>query len=163
MIRQSLVAVLVVLLPASPAAAGGTKIVVGGTLPAHTPFVSATTPLPAHRPFGAAFAPGAAVVPDPDVPPRPRPRWPVLVTAPVVASQPVIIVNQPVYIVAAPRTCQSLGAWSYQWVPYTTTQTAWVQGSWAPDGQWIDSHWELQPYTSGYYQPYWVPDQTYSC
>jgi hypothetical protein len=48
-------------------------------------------------------------------------------------------------------------------VPYTTTQTVWVQGSWAPDGQWLDSHWELQPYTSGYYQPYWVPGQTYTC
>jgi len=55
------------------------------------------------------------------------------------------------------------GYWSYAWVPYTTTQTVWVPGSWAADDTWTDSHWESRPYSSGYYEPFWTPGQAYAC
>ena len=72
------------------------------------------------------------------------------------------VVSPPVFY-AAPQQCVSEGYWAYQWVPTSYAQSAWVPGGWAPDGTWIESRWEQRVYASGYYQPYWVPGQTYTC
>jgi hypothetical protein len=47
--------------------------------------------------------------------------------------------------------------------PTSYAQNIWVPGGWAADGTWVESHWEQRAYASGYYQPYWVPGQTYAC
>ena len=168
MIRNGVLVVLGMLLLATPAAAAGEKSIAAPQFTA-APAPRVTTPvLPASSPFAVATQPFAAsssvaaplprsvrgVVPD-------HFRWrhmPIFVGAPVGAPQ-VIVVQQPVYYAdatPAPPAC-SPGYWSYRWVPYTTTQTVWVQGSWAADGTWTDSHWESRPYSSGYYEPFWTP------
>ena len=74
----------------------------------------------------------------------------------------VIIVNPPV-VYAAPAQCVSDGYWAYQWVPTAYTENAWVPGMWTGDGLWLEGHYEARAYSSGYYQPYWVPGQPYAC
>lgn len=154
------------LLLATPAAAGDQAITspkfvaapVARTtpvLPASSPFVVATRPFAASSsvasPLPASVRPG--------VPDHSRRRHaPIFVGAPAAAPQ-VVVVQQPVYYVdvtPAASAC-SPGYWSYRWIPYTTTQTVWVHGSWAANGSWTDSHWESQPYSSGYYEPFWTP------
>ena len=79
------------------------------------------------------------------------------------AAPQVIVVQQPVYyaqpVAMATPECVTPGYWAYRWVPCTTTQNVWVPGSWAADGMWTDSRWELRPYSSGYYEPIWTPAQ----
>lgn len=69
----------------------------------------------------------------------------------------------PVVVYAEPQVCTSPGYWAYQWVPTTYTESQWVPGSWRADGTWTEGHYEQRAYASGYYQPYWIPGQTYSC
>jgi hypothetical protein len=73
-----------------------------------------------------------------------------------------IFVSPPV-VYAAPRECVTPGYWAYQWVPMTYTQSTWVPGAWTADGTWREGHYAQHAYASGYYQPYWVPGQTYAC
>lgn len=73
-----------------------------------------------------------------------------------------VFVSPPVFY-AAPRQCVTAGYWAYQWIPTSYAQNIWVPGGWAADGTWVESHWEQRAYASGYYQPYWVPGQTYAC
>ena len=174
MFRKALVATLTVLALATPSWAGGEKFSVSSVsrlsftastpIPASLPFVVATRPFVV-VPNGSSVAnPGPAFVPVvPD--PRSRPFVTTIVTAP---PPQVVVVQQTVYYpvataYAAPSTCQTQGAWSYRWIPYTTTQNVWVPGLWDADGAWVDSHWEARPYSSGYYEPYWVSGQTYAC
>ena len=182
MIRNGVVAILAVLALAAPAWAGGerftptTPSVVmpfrstaprfsSTVLPASSPFVVATQPFVVTAPGGVRpIAPPAFVPRLPDVESRHHRRAPtIFVTAP---TTQVIVVQQPVYyqtVPAAPSECVTPGYWSYRWIPYAATQTVWVQGSWAADGSWTDSHWESRPYASGYYEPFWTPDQSYAC
>lgn len=88
----------------------------------------------------------------------------------VVAAPPatqVVVVQQPIIytqtVATEPTECVSPGYWAYRWVPYATTERVWVAGSWAADGTWTDSHYEVRPYSSGYYEPVWTPDQAYAC
>jgi hypothetical protein len=74
----------------------------------------------------------------------------------------VVVVGPPVFY-AAPRECASPGYWAYQWVPTAYTQSTFVPGGFRPDGIWVEGHYEQQAYASGYYQPYWVPGQSYAC
>ena len=178
---EAMVAMLAAVILATPAWAGDkvgadtTSAPAGGSrraasttkvLPASSPFVVATRPfVAATTPFGAA-TPGA-FVPSPDpamvpvLPDHRHRRGPTtIVTAP---TAQVIVVPQIVYypqmVYAAPSQCVTQGYWSYRWTPYTATQNVWVPGSWAADGSWLDSHWELQAYSSGYYEPFWTPAQ----
>jgi hypothetical protein len=73
----------------------------------------------------------------------------------------VIIVPQTTYIVE--RRCVTPGYWTYQWVPQVYAYNSWVAGQWAPDGSWIDGHYEPRYYQSGYYQPYWVDGYESAC
>jgi len=177
MIKKGLVATLAVFLLASPAWAGGDKasgaivprpnFTARTLIPASSPFVVATKPF-VILPNGTVVAnPGPAFVPV-VLDGRPRPFTPTIVAVPV---PQVVVVQQTVYYpvyypvtaYAAPSQCATQGAWSYRWIPYSTTQNVWVPGVWVADGTWVDSHWEARPYSSGYYEPYWVPDQTYVC
>jgi len=175
MMRYGVLAVLGILLVPAPAVAGDTF---SGPVPfvatsaarasvqpplTTTPFVVATQPFRASNSIGNPLPFQVQKVPDPG---RHRHNGPVVI-APTPAPQ-VIVVQQPVYygdtiIAAAPSECTTQGYWSYRWIPYATTQTIWVQGSWAADGTWTDSHWESRPYSSGYYEPFWVPAQSYGC
>jgi len=74
----------------------------------------------------------------------------------------VIIVTPPV-VYAAPAQCVSDGYWAYQWVPTAYTENVWIPGVWRADGVWLEAHYEQRAYSSGYYQPYWVPGQFYAC
>ena len=183
MIRNGVVAILAVLALAAPAWAGGDRLN-AATPSVVMPFRSAvprfsSTVLPASSPFVVATRPFVVAAPGSTVPNPPPPfvsslpdvesrhhhrRAPtIFVTAP---TQQVIVVQQPVYyqtVAAAPSECVTPGYWSYRWIPYASTQTVWVQGSWAADGSWTDSHWESHPYASGYYEPFWTPDQMYAC
>jgi hypothetical protein len=166
MTRAAVLAVLAVAVLAGPASAGGLKAVTGPPFQAHAPFVSGTRPLPAHAPFGTAVIPGGPAKPPAGSPPQ-RPVHPRHVFfPPVVVTQPIYVVNQTVeqtIVAVAPRVCENPGYWAYQWVPYTTMENVWVEGSWAADGTWTDSRYEVRPYNSGYYQPHWVPGQQYAC
>jgi hypothetical protein len=73
-----------------------------------------------------------------------------------------VFVSPPIFY-AAPRQCVTEGYWAYQWIPTSYAQNIWVPGGWAADGTWVESRWEQRAYASGYYQPYWVPGQTYAC
>jgi hypothetical protein len=174
MIRYGVLALLGMLTLAAPAWAGGDRSLsaVGNTVPPSTslpstttPFKVTTQPCPATRAVSAPLPESLTAAPPQQH--RHRRHATTIVAAPVVAPAPqVIVVQQPVYYqtgAAAPSECVSPGYWAYRWVPYTTTQTVWVQGSWAADGTWVDSHWESRPYSSGYYDPIWVPAQPYSC
>jgi hypothetical protein len=66
----------------------------------------------------------------------------------------VIVVPQTTYVIQ--RQCVSPGYWAYQWIPQTYSYTSWVPSQYAPDGAWVDGHYEPRYYNSGYYQPYWV-------
>jgi hypothetical protein len=176
MVRTGLIVSLALLALAAPAWAGGERVAgapsvvmpLGSFAPRST-----TTVLPASSPFAVTtrpFAASSAVGAAPPLPfvttpvPESRHHRPATIffTAP---TTQVIVVQQPVYYqtAAAPGQCVTPGYWSYAWVPYTTTQNVWVQGSWTADGAWIDSHWELRPYSSGYYEPLWTPAQSYAC
>ena len=182
MIRYGVLAMLGMLTLASPAWAGGDRfsapstivMPVSNVVPASkvlpsttTPFPVTTQPFPASRAVSAPLPSSLTAVPDNRHRLDDRHRHRPIVTTIVGAPAPqVTVVQQPVYyqtIVAAPSECVSPGYWAYRWVPYTTTQTVWVQGSWGADGTWADSHWETRPYSSGYYDPYWVPGQPYAC
>lgn len=147
--------------PATPAPSAGTPNGVI-TWRASTPFVAATQPFTASS---SVANPLAALTPPAPVPPdHPRRRRPVtIVTVPVAPPPQTVIVEQPIYypvpVMAAASECTTPGYWAYRWVPYTATQTVWVEGSWAADGSWTDSHWEWRPYSSGYYEPIWTPEQ----
>jgi hypothetical protein len=75
----------------------------------------------------------------------------------------VIIVNPPLVYAAPVQQCVSDGYWAYQWVPTAYTENTWVPGLWRADGVWLEGHYEQRAYSSGYYQPYWVPGQPYAC
>ncbi len=172
MTRTIVLATLALLALAAPAVGGerlpSTPSVVmplkaGSPLPASLPFVVGT------RPF--TVTPSGSIVPDPApvfVPSHRRHhhRTTTFISSPtatqvVVVPQPAPPPPQVIYVVQP--QCVTPGAWSYRWVPYTTTQQVWVPGSWAADGAWMDSHWEIRPYSSGYYEPFWVPGQAYPC
>jgi hypothetical protein len=182
MTRYGVLAMLGMLTLATPAWAGGDRssapssivMPVSNVVPASrvlpsttTPFPVTTQPFPASRAVSAPLPSSLTAVPDNRHRLDDRHRHRPIVTTIVGAPAPqVTVVQQPVYyqtIVAAPSECVSPGYWAYRWVPYTTTQTVWVQGSWGADGTWTDSHWETRPYSSGYYDPYWVPGQPYAC
>lgn len=71
----------------------------------------------------------------------------------------VIVVPQPVFIVAPQRQCLIPGFWSHQWVPHTTTTYLWIRGHWSPDGRWVEGHYAPYTVSSGSYQPVWVPER----
>ena len=75
----------------------------------------------------------------------------------------VVFVAPPTVVYAAPRSCVTPGYWAYHWVPASYTQSTFVPGGFGPDGSWIEGRYEQRAYASGYYQPYWVPEQTYAC
>ena len=172
MIRYGIVATLGMLLLATPAIAADNgaaprPFVTGSAARASaqaplttTPFVVGTTPFAASNSISNPLPFQVQRPPE-----RHRRHVPVIVGAP--APAPVVVVQQPVYyteiVAAAPSQCATEGYWSYRWVPYTATETVWVQGSWAANGTWTDSHWESRPYASGYYEPLWVPAQSYAC
>ena len=60
--------------------------------------------------------------------------------------------------VAAP-SCVVPGFWAYAWVPQSYASSVWVPGYYDYDALWVEAHYESRTYTSGYYQPYWVPDR----
>ena len=68
----------------------------------------------------------------------------------------------PIYIYE-PRRCVVPGYWAYAWIPQTSTADVWVDGQYSPDGLWVEGHWEPRVYTSGSYQPYWIPERWTSC
>jgi hypothetical protein len=74
-----------------------------------------------------------------------------------------VFVAPPAVVYAVPRSCVTPGYWAYQWIPTSYTQSTFVPGSFGPDGTWIEGRYEQRAYASGYYQPYWVPEQTYAC
>jgi hypothetical protein len=168
-----LVALAVVGALAGPVWAGGDRVThpsvvmprstfKAGALPPSLPFVVGT------RPF--RVTPSGAIVPDhaPVFVPGPghRPRHhrhtaPTFISSPT-TTQVVIVPGpapQPVYYPVFVAPCVIPGYWSYRWVPFTTTENVWVPGSWAADGTWVDSRWEARPYSSGYYEPFYVPDR----
>ena len=70
-----------------------------------------------------------------------------------------VFVAPPTVVYSAPQACVTPGYWAYQWIPTTYTQSTFVPGSFGPDGTWLESRYEQRAYASGYYQPYWVPEQ----
>ena len=75
--------------------------------------------------------------------------------------QQIIIVPQTTYIIQ--RQCVAPGYWAYQWIPQTYAYNTWVASQYAPDGSWIEGHYEPRYYASGYYQPYWVEAAAAAC
>ena len=179
MISRGLLVIVTVLTLATPVWAGERSFVRQSSvtpattqpLPASSPFVAATQPFTASRSVADPLPDSVKAVPDRDVKAVPDRRFRRHPTTTVVgvtpAPQPVIVVPQPVYypvvVAAPPSACVTPGYWSYRWIPYTTTENVWVPGSWAADGTWTDSRWEARPYSSGYYEPFWTPEQTYAC
>jgi hypothetical protein len=174
MIRYGMLALLGMLLAATPATAGEPSFAPRSFVTGSAARASVQAPLTT-SPFVVATQPFAAsnsvANPLPFQVQRPldqrhRRHVPVIVGAPALAPQ-VIVVQQPVYytevVASAPSQCVADGYWSYRWIPYTTMQTVWVQGSWGADGSWTDSHYEARPYASGYYEPFWIPAQSYAC
>ena len=74
-----------------------------------------------------------------------------------------VFVAPPTVVYSVPRSCSTPGYWAYQWVPTSYTQSTFIPGGFGPDGTWIESRYEQRAYASGYYHPYWVPEQTYAC
>jgi hypothetical protein len=74
-----------------------------------------------------------------------------------------VFVAPPTVVYAAPQSCVAAGYWAYQWVPTSYTQSTFVPGGFGPDGTWFEGRYEQRAYASGYYQPYWVPEQAYAC
>jgi hypothetical protein len=177
MLRRSVLAVLMVLVASTPAAAEGFRSTVGviGPSRAERPFISAPLgtigmspiprPLPTPREV-ITSRDGSVVVPVPD--PRFDHRFDHRFRSPVVvvpAPAPVVVIEQyaPPVTAYAPSQCQTAGYWAYRQVPFTATQNVWVEGAWGADGRWVDSHYEMRPYTSFYNEPFWVPSQSYGC
>jgi len=73
-------------------------------------------------------------------------------------SGTVIVAPAPLYVV--PSQCYVPGYWNYQWIPQAYSYSEWVPGQWAPDGSWIDGHYEARLAMSGFWQPYWVDAQS---
>ena len=134
----------------------GTSRTTTSVMPGTQPFVAATQPFTASS---SVANPLAALTPQ--KPDRIHRRRPVtIVTVPAAAAPQTVVVQQDIYYpvpVMAASECVTPGYWAYRWVPYTSTQTVWVEGSWAADGSWTDSHSESRPYSSGYYEPVWTP------
>jgi hypothetical protein len=74
-----------------------------------------------------------------------------------------VFVAPPTVVYAAPQACVAPGYWAYQWVPTSYTQSTFVPGGFGPDGSWTEGRYEQRAYASGYYQPYWVAEQSYAC
>jgi hypothetical protein len=74
-----------------------------------------------------------------------------------------VFVSPPMVVYAGPQSCVAPGYWAYQWVPTSYTQSTFVPGGFAADGTWTEGRYEQSAYASGYYQPYWVPEQAYAC
>jgi hypothetical protein len=68
----------------------------------------------------------------------------------------------PLYVYQ-PRRCVVPGSWAYTWIPQTSTTDVWVDGQYSSDSLWVEGHWAPRVYTSGYYQPYWIPERWTSC
>lgn len=67
------------------------------------------------------------------------------------------------FYVYQPRRCVVPGSWAYTWIPQTSTSDVWVDGQYSSDSLWVEGHWERRVYTSGSYQPYWIPERWTSC
>jgi hypothetical protein len=174
MIRTSAAVILALLTLAPPAWAGDPRFATPSVvmprsfststpLPPSLPFVVATKPFMVTAPGAIVRDPRPVFVPVPHH--RHHPGTTTFISSPtttqvVVVPQPVVV-PQTVYV--APQECVTQGYWSYRWIPYTTTQNVWVPGAWAANGTWTDSHWEMRPYSSGYYEPFWVPGEPYAC
>lgn len=65
--------------------------------------------------------------------------------------------------VVRPQRCLVPGSWTYAWVPQSYSYNVWVDGQYSSDGLWVAGHWEPRVSTSGYYQPYWIPERWTSC
>ena len=175
MVRNGVLTMLAVLQLAGPAWAGdrssnppapvGASNGVSMSQPATSnvavtqPFVAATQPFTASSSVAnplAALTPHKSIRPD-----RPHRRPPVAVVTVAPPLQTVVVQQEIYYPVAvmAASECFTPGYWTYRWVPYTATQTVWVEGSWAADGTWTDSRWESRPYSAGYYDPIWIPGE----
>jgi hypothetical protein len=174
MLRRSVIAVLALLVAATPAAAGGFRSTVGIIGPSRAerqftvapPGTFGLSPIPRPLPTPREVITsrdGSIVVPLPDQRPDHRFRNPIVVV-PAPAPAPVVVIEQsPTVVYAPPTVCQTAGYWAYRQVPFTTMQNVWVEGSWGQDGRWNDSHYEMRPYSSFYNEPVWVPGQQYSC
>lgn len=162
----AILGMLAVLVAAVPASAGDPRGTVSWIMPRQTsPFPPASLPfVVGTRPFTASgvVVPPSSTGPVAVIPEHrhhQRPSTTTFISSPtttqvVVVPQPVVV-PQTVYLV--PQECVTQGYWSYHWIPYVTTQNVWVPGSWGADGTWTDSRWESRPYSSGYYEPFWVP------
>ncbi len=81
---------------------------------------------------------------------------------PAVGPRPIVVWPHPVYVVQ-PRRCLVPGYWAYTWVPQSYAYNVWVDGQYSPSALWVEGHWEPRLYTTGYYQPYWVPERWADC
>lgn len=68
----------------------------------------------------------------------------------------------PVYVVQ-PRRCLVPGSWAYAWVPQNYAYNVWIDSEYSTEGLWMEGHWEPRVYSSGYYQPYWIPERWSDC
>ena len=68
----------------------------------------------------------------------------------------------PVYVVQ-PRRCLVPGSWEYAWVPQSYAYNVWVDSEYSVEGLWVEGHWEPRVYSSGSYQPYWIPERWSDC
>lgn len=145
-----------------PPAVAGTKIVVGGGVPAPRGGVAAFRgQIPAHRhPHAARPVPRTFGHRQP-LPDHRGPSHGFSARRPHVTSGPIYVFPAPVYI--APRQCTTPGYWSYAWVPQHYSYPTWVPGHFAEDGTWIDGYYEARYYGSGYWQPYWIEGGTTAC
>ena len=103
----------------------------------------------------------------------------VVVNAPsrvVVAPSSRVVVNAPSQIIVAtprvwvfpvyvvqPRRCLVPGSWEYAWVPQSYAYNVWVDSEYSVEGLWVEGHWEPRVYSSGSYQPYWIPERWSDC
>ena len=81
---------------------------------------------------------------------------------PVVGPQPIVVWPHPVYVVQ-PRRCLVPGSWAYAWGPQSYAYNVWVDSQYSSEALWVEGHWEPRVYTTGYYQPYWVPERWADC
>lgn len=80
----------------------------------------------------------------------------------VVPRGPVHVLPGPVYVVR-PQRCRVPGSWAHAWVPQSYSYNVWVDGQYSSDGLWVEGHWEPRVSTSGYYQPYRIPERWTDC
>jgi len=71
--------------------------------------------------------------------------------------------KQALHRMAAPRRCLVPGSWAYAWVAQSYAYSAWVDGLYSAEGLWVEGYWEPRIYSSGYYQPYWIPERWHDC